>query len=251
MDRPRRCRQNRRHDQQRHSRPRRHRQDRPAGRRPAATARHAGARRLAVQRDPRSTGPTPPAGTRRCRASPRCTSCRRPCPARCTSSWRGPRPPACSAWSCSPGAAPTLWGDSTFGLDMRSAEDAVRGSALEWTVLRSSNFAQNFDEDLWHAPLLAGELALPAGAVREPFVDLEDVADVAAAVLDRARPARRTDLRAHRTACDHLRRGRRADLPGVRAAHHLQADLPRRVHRGAGRPGCGARTTPTTSPRCS
>jgi uncharacterized protein YbjT (DUF2867 family) len=75
------------------------------------------------------------------------------------------------------------WGDSTFGLDMRSAEDAVRGSTLEWTVLRSSNFDQNFDEDLFHAPLAAGELALPAGAVPEPFIDLEDVADVAAAVL--------------------------------------------------------------------
>ena len=75
------------------------------------------------------------------------------------------------------------WGDSPFGRDMRSAEDAVRGSALEWTVLRPANFAQNFDEELWHAPLLAGELALPAGPVGEPFVDLEDVADAAAAVL--------------------------------------------------------------------
>jgi len=75
------------------------------------------------------------------------------------------------------------WGDSSFGLDMRSAEDAVRGSALEWTVLRPSNFNQNFDEDLFHAPLVAGELALPAGTVPEPFIDLEDVADVAAAVL--------------------------------------------------------------------
>ncbi len=75
------------------------------------------------------------------------------------------------------------WGDSDFGRDMRSAEDAVRGSALDWTVLRSANFAQNFDEELWHAPLLAGELALPAGPVGEPFIDLEDVADVAAAVL--------------------------------------------------------------------
>jgi uncharacterized protein YbjT (DUF2867 family) len=75
------------------------------------------------------------------------------------------------------------WGDSTFGLDMRSAEDAVRGSALEWTVVRASNFDQNFDEDLFHAPLVAGELALPAGEVPEAFVDVEDVADVAAAVL--------------------------------------------------------------------
>jgi len=76
-----------------------------------------------------------------------------------------------------------VWGDTTFGRDMLSAEDAVRASALEWTVLRSSNFAQNFDEDLFHAPLVTGELALPAGEVPEPFIDLEDVADVAATVL--------------------------------------------------------------------
>ncbi|AGP58145.1 NAD(P)H-binding protein [Streptomyces rapamycinicus] len=81
------------------------------------------------------------------------------------------------------GRGADTWGDCTFGLDMRSAEDAVRGSALEWTVLRSSNFAQNFDEDVFHAPLVAGELALPAGAVPEPFIDVEDVADAAAAVL--------------------------------------------------------------------
>lgn len=86
------------------------------------------------------------------------------------------------------GRGADTWGDSTFGQDMRSAEDAVRSSALEWTVLRSNNFDQNFDEELWHAPLLSGELALPAGAVPEPFVDIEDVADAAAAVL--AQPGR-------------------------------------------------------------
>ncbi|MCX2729719.1 NAD(P)H-binding protein [Saccharopolyspora sp. NFXS83] len=81
------------------------------------------------------------------------------------------------------GRGADTWGDSPFGLDMRSAEDAVRGSALEWTVLRASNFAQNFDEEVFHAPLLAGELATPADAVPEPFVDVDDVADAAVAVL--------------------------------------------------------------------
>jgi len=81
------------------------------------------------------------------------------------------------------GRGADTWGDSPFGQDMRSAEDAVRGGALEWTILRASNFQQNFDEDVFHAPLLAGELALPAGDVPEPFVDVEDVAAVAAAVL--------------------------------------------------------------------
>ena len=134
---------------------------------------------------------------------------------------------------------------------MRSAEDAVRGSALEWTVLRPSNFDQNFDEDLFHAPLVAGELALPAGAVPEPFIDVEDVADVAAAVL--TEPGRHAGRIYELTGprVDHLRRGRRADLPGVRAAHHLQAGLrpPSTPRRWSSR--AWARTTPTTSPRCS
>jgi uncharacterized protein YbjT (DUF2867 family) len=81
------------------------------------------------------------------------------------------------------GRGADTWGDSPFGRDMRAAEDAVRGATLEWTILRASNFQQNFDEDVFHAPLVAGELALPAGDVPEPFVDVEDVAAVAAAVL--------------------------------------------------------------------
>lgn len=81
------------------------------------------------------------------------------------------------------GRGADTWGDSAFGLDMLDAENAVRNSGLEWTVLRPNNFAQNFSEELWHAPVLAGELALPAGEVTEPFIDIDDVADVAAAVL--------------------------------------------------------------------
>ncbi|MEU9186119.1 NAD(P)H-binding protein [Streptomyces sp. NPDC048484] len=110
------------------------------------------------------------------------------------------------------------WGDSTFGLDMRSAEDAVRGSALGWTVLRPSNFDQNFDDDVFHAPLVAGELALPAGVVPEPFIDIEDVADVAAAVL--AEPGRHA--------------GRVYELTGPRALTFAEAvEL---ISRASGRP---------------
>ncbi|MEH3131242.1 MAG: NAD(P)H-binding protein [Mycolicibacterium neoaurum] len=81
------------------------------------------------------------------------------------------------------GRGADLWGESAFGLDMRSAEAAARSSSLEWTILRPNNFAQNFDEDLFLAPLRAGELLLPAGDVPEPFIDVEDVADIAARVL--------------------------------------------------------------------
>ncbi len=72
-----------------------------------------------------------------------------------------------------------------FGNGMTAAEDAVRAAGVDWTIIRANNFDQNFDEDLWHAPLLAGRLALPIGAVGESFIDAEDVADVAAALLTR------------------------------------------------------------------
>lgn len=81
------------------------------------------------------------------------------------------------------GRGADTWGDSAFGLDMLDAEEAVRASTLEWTILRPNNFAQNFSEELWRAPVLAGELALPADNVAEPLIDIEDVADVAATVL--------------------------------------------------------------------
>ena len=64
-------------------------------------------------------------------------------------------------------------------------EEAVRESGAEWTILRSSFFGQNFSESFFLEPVLGGELALPVGEVAEPFVDAEDVAEVAAAALTR------------------------------------------------------------------
>jgi uncharacterized protein YbjT (DUF2867 family) len=64
-------------------------------------------------------------------------------------------------------------------------ESAVRESGAEWTILRPAWFAQNFTEDLFFEPVCAGELALPTGEGCEAFVDVEDIADVAAAALTR------------------------------------------------------------------
>jgi uncharacterized protein YbjT (DUF2867 family) len=63
------------------------------------------------------------------------------------------------------------------------AEQAVRDSGAELTILRSTWFAQNFSESYFVQGLQAGELALPAGSTPEPFVDVEDIADVAFAAL--------------------------------------------------------------------
>lgn len=66
-----------------------------------------------------------------------------------------------------------------------AAEREVADAGAEWTVVRCSFFAQNFDESFLLPHVLAGDLALPTGGVREPFVDAGDIADVAVAALTR------------------------------------------------------------------
>lgn len=65
----------------------------------------------------------------------------------------------------------------------RLAEEAVQNSGVDWTILRSTWFSQNFSEGFFLDQVLSGEVALPAGDVREPFVDADDIADVAVAAL--------------------------------------------------------------------
>jgi uncharacterized protein YbjT (DUF2867 family) len=62
-------------------------------------------------------------------------------------------------------------------------EHAVRDTGAELTILRSSWFMQNFSESYLLEPVRSGEVALPAGNVPEPFVDADDIADVAVAAL--------------------------------------------------------------------
>ncbi|MGW0784972.1 NAD(P)H-binding protein [Streptomyces sp. NPDC002913] len=69
------------------------------------------------------------------------------------------------------------------GKSLIAGERAVQECGAEWTVLRPNWFFQNFDEGVFLDCVLAGELPLPAGEGREPFVDAEDVAAVAAAAL--------------------------------------------------------------------
>jgi len=67
--------------------------------------------------------------------------------------------------------------------EAQRSEETLRRSGAAWTVVRASWFNQNFSEAHFREPLLAGELALPAGDVGEPFVDAADIADVAVAAL--------------------------------------------------------------------
>ncbi|MCX4987086.1 NAD(P)H-binding protein [Streptomyces sp. NBC_00572] len=69
------------------------------------------------------------------------------------------------------------------GKSLIAGERAVQESGAEWTVLRPNWFFQNFDEGVLLDGVRAGELSLPAGSGREPFVDTEDVAAVAVEAL--------------------------------------------------------------------
>jgi uncharacterized protein YbjT (DUF2867 family) len=69
------------------------------------------------------------------------------------------------------------------------AERAVREAGVAFTIVRCAWFAQNFSEGHLLEPIRHGELQLPGGSVREPFVDVDDVADVVTAALTDERHA--------------------------------------------------------------
>jgi len=63
------------------------------------------------------------------------------------------------------------------------AERTVRDSGADLTTVRSTWFMQNFSEDYMVDYVRAGEIALPGGETPEPFVDADDIADVAVSAL--------------------------------------------------------------------
>jgi uncharacterized protein YbjT (DUF2867 family) len=66
----------------------------------------------------------------------------------------------------------------------RRGEQALQRSGADWTIVRSAFMAQNFNEGFFLEPVLAGEVAFPAGVdLAEPFIDADDIADVAVAAL--------------------------------------------------------------------
>ena len=70
-------------------------------------------------------------------------------------------------------------------VEAERAEDVVKASGLPWTIVRCAFFAQNFNEGAWLDEVLAGTVSLPVDDVAEPFVDVDDIAEVAtAAFLD-------------------------------------------------------------------
>ena len=101
--------------------------------------------------------------------------------------------------------------------EAQRAEQVLADSGADWTVVRSGWFMQNFSEGAFAPAVAAGELALPAGERRAPFVDVDDVADVAVATL---------------TEPGHV--GETYDVTGPEALSH--AEVAAEIARASGRP---------------
>ncbi len=67
--------------------------------------------------------------------------------------------------------------------EAQACEKMVQAADVEWTIVRSSWFMQNFSEGEFLQLVLGGTIALPADDVPEPFIDANDIADVAVAAL--------------------------------------------------------------------
>ena len=67
--------------------------------------------------------------------------------------------------------------------DAQACERIVQESGIDWTIVRASWFNQNFSEGEFLQLVLSGNITLPVGHVREPFIDADDIADVAVAAL--------------------------------------------------------------------
>ncbi len=153
------------------------------------------------------TGPRrgPPSSTARRRPTsptPPTSPCRAPS-TRSTGSAASPSTPASSTSCCSPAEARTK-------RSRPSRSSATSGA--RWTIVRASWFAQNFSEGQLLEATRSGTIAMPAGDVAEPFVDVEDIADVADRRAGRL-GTRRSRLRGHRAATARPSLTRHANSP--------------------------------------
>lgn len=62
-------------------------------------------------------------------------------------------------------------------------EQVIINSGLDYTIVRASWFNQNFSESFFLEPIIEGFVALPQADVKVPYVDTDDIADVAVEAL--------------------------------------------------------------------
>ena len=67
--------------------------------------------------------------------------------------------------------------------EAQACERIIQEAGVEWTVVRASWFNQNFSEGEFLGMVQDGVIALPTADIPEPFVDVNDIADVVVAAL--------------------------------------------------------------------
>lgn len=67
--------------------------------------------------------------------------------------------------------------------EAQACERIVQDGGTRWTIVRASWFNQNFSEGAFVDMVTAGQITLPAVDTPEPFVDVDDIADVVTAAL--------------------------------------------------------------------
>lgn len=65
----------------------------------------------------------------------------------------------------------------------QAVQDVAEARGASWTVVRCAWFAQSFSETFLRDAVLNGVVALPVSGVVEPFVDVDDVAEVVTRAL--------------------------------------------------------------------
>lgn len=62
-------------------------------------------------------------------------------------------------------------------------EAVIARSGVDYSIIRSAWFAQNFSEGSLWEPVMSGLLPMPGGQLEEPIIDIDDLADVIFAAL--------------------------------------------------------------------
>ncbi|WP_420379879.1 NmrA family NAD(P)-binding protein [Gilvibacter sp.] len=67
--------------------------------------------------------------------------------------------------------------------EAQRCEHLIKDSGIDYTIIQCNWFSQNWSESFLMEPVLAGHVALPMSTYKIPFVDADDIADVAVEVF--------------------------------------------------------------------
>lgn len=67
--------------------------------------------------------------------------------------------------------------------EAQACEKIIKDSGIDWTIVRASWFFQNFSEGDFIDMVRSDAITIPAGDVQEPFVDVDDIADIVSLAL--------------------------------------------------------------------